>query len=51
VSTTYEYPLVEGIDSPQGLPSLESLVTPGLDLSDLETLSESQQLLTRFGLL
>jgi len=51
VSTTYEYPLVEGIESPQGLPSLESLVTPGLDLSDLETLSESQQLLTRFGLL
>jgi len=51
VTTTCEYPLVDGIESPQGLPSLESLVTPGLDLSDLETLSESQQLLTRFGLL
>ena len=51
VENTFEYPLVPGIDAPEGLPSLESLVNPDLDLSDLETLSESQQLLTRFGLL
>ena len=51
VSTTYEYPLVPGIAAPEGLPSLESLVNPDLDLSDLETLSDSQELLTRFGLL
>jgi iron(III) transport system substrate-binding protein len=51
VTNTFEYPLVEGIDAPEGLPALESLVTPDLDLSDLESLSESQELLTRFGLL
>ena len=51
VEATYEYPLVEGIDAPEGLPALESLVNPELDLSDLESLSETQDLLTRFGLL
>lgn len=51
VENTFEYPLVPGIDAPEGLPTLESLVNPELDLSDLETLSDSQQLLTRFGLL
>ena len=51
VTSTFEYPLVEGIDAPADLPALESLVNTNLDLSDLETLSESQQLLTRFGLL
>lgn len=51
VENTYEYPLVPGIEAPANLPSLESLVTPGLDLSDLESLQETQALLTRFGLL
>lgn len=51
VEQTYEYPLVDGIDAPADLPSLESLVNPDLDLSDLESLSETQELLTRFGLL
>ncbi len=51
VETTYEYPLVEGIEAPAGLPELESLVTPELDLSDLESLDVTTDLLTRFGLL
>ena len=51
VETTYEYPLVAGIDAPEGLPALEDLVTPELDLSDLESLDETTDLLTRFGLL
>lgn len=51
VEETYEYPLVPGIDAPEGLPSLESLVTPGLDLSDLDSLTETQELLAAHGLI
>ena len=51
VTETYEYPLLPGIDAPEGLPSLESLVNPGLDLSDLESLSTTQELLAQYGLL
>lgn len=51
VEQTFEYPLVEGIDAPEGLPALESLVTPELDLSDLDDLSTTQELLARVGLI
>ncbi|MHB1288889.1 MAG: iron ABC transporter substrate-binding protein, partial [Georgenia sp.] len=51
VEKTYEYPLVAGIDAPQGLPSLESLVNPELDLSDLDSLSQTQELLASHGLI
>ncbi len=51
VEETFEYPLVDGIDAPEGLPSLESLVNPELDLSDLDTLSDTQDLLARVGLI
>lgn len=51
VDNTFEYPLVPGIEIPANLPSLETLINPELDLSDLDSLSETQQLLTRFGLL
>jgi iron(III) transport system substrate-binding protein len=51
VSETYEYPLVPGIPAPEGLPALESLVNPDLDLSDLDTLSDTQALLSRVGLI
>lgn len=51
VEETFEYPLVPGIDAPEGLPSLESLVNPGLDLSDLESLSATQELLAAHGLI
>ncbi|WP_136709966.1 iron ABC transporter substrate-binding protein [Agromyces sp. H66] len=51
VEQTFEYPLLEGIDAPEGLPALDSLVNPELDLSDLESLEETQQLLADAGLL
>jgi iron(III) transport system substrate-binding protein len=51
VEQTFEYPLVAGIDAPEGLPALESLVNPGLDLSDLESLAETQELLAARGLI
>jgi iron(III) transport system substrate-binding protein len=51
VEQTFEYPLLPGIEAPEGLPSLDSLVNPELDLSDLESVAESQELLARAGLL
>lgn len=51
VEETFEYPLLPGIEAPEGLPALETLVNPELDLSDLESLEESQQLLADAGLI
>lgn len=51
VENTFEYPLLPGVASPEGLPSLESLVNPELDLSDLNDLATTQQLLARAGLI
>ena len=51
VENTFEYPLLPGIDAPEGLPSLDSLVNLELDLSDLESLGKTQALLAKYGLL
>lgn len=51
VDFTYEYPLVPGIEAPEGLPLLSDLVVDNLDLSDLSTLLETQSLLQRYGLI
>jgi iron(III) transport system substrate-binding protein len=51
VENTYEYPLLPGVDAPEGLPELDSLVNPELDLSDLESLEQTQELLAQYGLL
>lgn len=51
VEQTFEYPLLPGVDAPEGLPSLESLLTPELDLSDLDDLATTQQLLADAGLI
>jgi len=51
VDQTFEYPLLPGIDAPDGLPSLESLLTPDLDLSDLDDLATTQRLLADAGLI
>lgn len=48
---TFEYPLVKGIANPEGVPALETLQGPQLDLTDLDSLEKSQQLLTELGLL
>jgi len=51
VDQTFEYPLVPGIDAPEGLPTLASLRVANLDLSDLRTLAETQSLLQKYGLI
>jgi iron(III) transport system substrate-binding protein len=48
---TYEYPLVDGVDADPGLPSLDELQTPDIDLSDLEDLEGTLQLLQELGIL
>ena len=51
VDETFEYPLLPGIDVPKDLPTLESLANPGFDLSDLDSLEKTQELLAQYGLL
>ncbi|GAA1060446.1 extracellular solute-binding protein [Agromyces bracchium] len=51
VEETFEYPLLPGVDAPDGLPAIDTLVNPGLDLSDLDSVGESQQLLADNGLI
>ncbi|MDJ0348762.1 iron ABC transporter substrate-binding protein [Cryobacterium sp. PH29-G1] len=51
VDETFEYPLISGIEAPAGLPALESLVNPELDLADLDTLEDTQTLLGKHGLI
>ena len=51
VDETFEYPLIEGVDAPAGLPALDSLVNPDLDLADLESLADTQALLSKHGLI
>ena len=50
-TTTFEYPLVPGVASPEGLPALEELANTQLDLADLASLAETQALLAKYGLL
>lgn len=51
VEQTFEYPLLPGVAAPAGLPSLESLINPALDLSDLDDLATTQRLLADAGLI
>ena len=51
VEETWEYPVVEGIADPEGIPPLAELEGPPLDLTDLDSLEETQALLTDLGLL
>lgn len=51
VDKTYEYPLIDGIDVPASLPALDALINPNLDLADLDTLSDTQALLGKHGLI
>ncbi|MFN3867120.1 MAG: iron ABC transporter substrate-binding protein, partial [Demequina sp.] len=41
VDNTFEYPLIDGVAAPEGLPALETLTNPELDLSDLDSLGET----------
>lgn len=51
VTETYEYPVVDGIADPEGVPPLAELEGPAIDLTDLESLEATQALLTEKGLL
>ena len=48
---TFEYPLVEGVPAAADLPPLDELDAPTLDLSDLDSLAATQELLAQTGLL
>jgi len=48
---TYEYPLVPGIEASPGLPDIESIATPDIDLSDLAgALERAAELVAESGL-
>lgn len=50
VKSTFEYPLIKGVEAPDGLPDLDSLRNPKLDLSDLDDLRKTGDLLATAGL-
>lgn len=50
-TATFEYPLVDGVAPPDGVPELSELDPPDIDLSDLDSLEQTQELLADVGLL
>jgi len=48
---TFEYPLVAGVDGPEGAPPLDQIQTPDIDLSDLSDLQATLALLAETGVL
>lgn len=51
VAKTFEYPLVDGVEQYEGLPALADLKPPVIDLANLRTIAETQELLSDVGLL
>lgn len=51
VKEVQEYPLLPGVEGPQGLPRIEELGAPTVDLNSLKDLRGTQQLLIKVGLL
>ncbi|HEU4426857.1 MAG TPA: iron ABC transporter substrate-binding protein [Pilimelia sp.] len=49
-SQTYEYPLVAGVATAPGLPALDSLAAPDIDLNDLDTLDATVAMIKESGL-
>ncbi len=47
---TFEYPLIDGVPAADDLPELSSLDAPDFDLSDLDSLAETTELLDEVGL-
>lgn len=49
---TFEFPLVSGVEAPEGLPSIDEISTPAIDLSKLaDHLERATDLVTEAGLL
>lgn len=48
---THEYPLIEGVGADAGMPALEEIGTPEIDLSDLSDLEGTLELLQEVGIL
>lgn len=48
---TFEYPLVPGLAGPAGMPALDQIQSPDIDLSDLSDLQKTLDLLTETGVL
>jgi iron(III) transport system substrate-binding protein len=48
---TFEYPLIDGVEHDPGLPSLDEIGTPEIDLSDLSDLEGTLELLQEVGIL
>jgi iron(III) transport system substrate-binding protein len=51
VEKTFEYPVIAGMAGPKGVPALDELEGPQLDLSDLDSLEQTQAMLRDVGLL
>lgn len=51
VDETWEYPVIDGVEDPDGIPPLSDLEGPELDLTDLDSLEATQALLREVGLL
>lgn len=51
VEDTHEYSLISGVKAPEGLPKLEDIGAPEVDLGNLEKVQRTQDLLTKVGLL
>lgn len=47
---TAEYPLIDGLEGPEGMPSLEELDVPDIDLNSLEDLDTTVDMITESGL-
>ena len=48
---TFEYPLVPGVDGPEGLPALDQIQSPDINLSDLSDLQATLAMLNETGVL
>lgn len=48
--TTFEYPLIDGAPTPAGMPKLEEIKTPNVDLNKLEDLETTIKMITSAGL-
>lgn len=50
VEKTFEYPLIESVKEPEGLPALKELEGPAIDLADLADLETTIQMIDEAGL-